>query len=109
MESTAIVRSASSESVVDEENPVSSTALEPKTTIANRSEGAFAATNLRAAATASWSRLPAIERERSIATTTLFAEARLYAVRSTTLRPFSVSVGALWEATGATTVARMVG
>ena len=108
-ESTAIVRSASSESIVDDENPVSATALEPKTTTATRSDGALLATNLRAAATASWSRLPFIDCERSIATTTLLAALRLYAFRSTTGRPFSVNVGALREATGATTVARMVG
>ena len=47
-ESTAIVRSASSESIVDDENPVSATALEPKTTTATRSDGALLATNLRA-------------------------------------------------------------
>jgi hypothetical protein len=72
-----MVRSASSVSIVDEEKPVSATALEPKTTTATRSDGALVATNLRAAATASWSRLPFIDCERSMATTTLFAEARL--------------------------------
>ena len=77
LESTAIVRRASSESIVDDEKPVSATALEPNTTTAIRSEGVFAATNLRAAATASWSRLPLIDCERSIATTTLLAAARL--------------------------------
>jgi hypothetical protein len=63
----------------------------------------------RAAAIASSSCLPAIERERSTATTTLFVEARFCVVRSTTRTPFSVSVGGSLEATGETSVARIVG
>ena len=51
-----------------------------------------------------------IERERSIATTTLLVEARFVAWRPTTALPFSVSVGgAAVAATGATTVTRTVG
>src|ERR1051325_4493335 len=88
-----MVRSASSESIVEDEKLVSGTALEPKTTTATRRAGPSAATNLRAAATASSSRFPFIDCERSIATTRLLADERLYALRSTTRRPFSVSVG----------------
>ena len=72
-----MVRSASSESIVEEEKPVRGTALEPKTTTAIRSEGALAATNLRAAATASCNRFPFMDCERSIATTRLLAAPRL--------------------------------
>ena len=68
--------SASSASIVEVENFVSCTACEPKTTTPTRSEGAFEATKLRAALPASVIFWPAIERERSTATTTLLAEAR---------------------------------
>ena len=61
------------------------------------------------AATASVSRCPAIERDRSMAMTTLLAEARLRAFRPTTALPPSVSVGAWSEGTGATSVRRTVG
>ncbi len=104
-----IVRSESSASIVDDENPVSFTALFPKTTTATRSEPALSATNARAPSTAAASLSPAIDCERSTATTTLLDEARFCRLRSTTLRPFSLSVGAWSEATGATSVARIVG
>src|SRR5574342_75570 len=67
------------------------------------------ARNCRAAARASSSFAPAIERERSIATTTLFAVARLTALRPTTRLPSSVSVGGAEAAAGETTVRRIVG
>ena len=47
---------------------------------------------------------PAIDRERSMATTTLFEAPRLRALSPATVRPFSVSFGGTDEGNGATTV-----
>jgi hypothetical protein len=94
---------------VEDENGLSCTAREPNATTETRSDGDLACRNCRAAASASSSFPPAIERERSIAITTLLAEPRLTALRPTTARPFSVSDGGTEAVTGATTVTRIVG
>jgi hypothetical protein len=108
--STLSRRRASSASAVDCVNGVSCTAREPKPITETLSEGALVSRKARAAASASSSFVPAIERERSMAITTLLVAARLTAWRPTTRLPFSVRVGgaAVW-ATGATTVTRTVG
>ena len=62
-------------------------------TTATRSSDGLAATKARAAATASASGLPFIERERSTARTMLFALPRFVATRPVTGWPFSVTVG----------------
>ena len=98
-ESTARPRSTESVSPALGENVVSCTACFPKPTTAIRSPGAFAFAKVWAAAVASSSEPPAIEREVSIASTTLLAAPRLTAVKPVTGRPSSVSFGA--SATGA--------
>ena len=103
-------RRASSASAVDCVNGVSCTAFEPNPTTETLSDGAFVRRNARAASRASASFVPAIERERSIAITTLLVAARFTAWRPTTWLPFSVRVGgAAVLATGATTMTRTVG
>ena len=74
-----------------------------------RSSRGFAATNERAAATASSSGLPTIERERSMARRMLFARPRLVAVRPVTACPFSVSAGESYVGASVTKIARTVG
>ena len=91
------------------EKPVNCTAREPKPTIAIRSPEAFPLTNARAAATASASALPFIERERSSASTTDFARPRFWALMSGTRLPFSVSAGGVAERCEVTTLTRTSG
>src|SRR4029079_2975318 len=78
-------------------------------TSAIRSEDGFVATKAVAAAAASASGLPAIERDVSRASTTFFDRPRLTACRPTTGRPFSSSLGGAVEGTEGTTVARTAG
>jgi hypothetical protein len=95
---------------VDSVNCVSCTAREPNATTETRSDGALVLRKARAASRASASFVPVIERERSMAITTLLVAARLIALSPTTWLPFSVRVGgAAVLATGATTVTRTVG
>ena len=68
---------------------VSAVAFSPNATTATRSARAFPATNARAAASACSIDAPRIERERSIAITTLFRRPRFSASSPTTLWPFS--------------------
>jgi len=77
---------------------VRSTGLCPNLRRAIRSLAGFAATNARAAAAASASALPAIERDVSRASTTFLQWPRLIACSPTTGRPFSSSCGAVAEA-----------
>ena len=106
---TASVRSALSESIVAVENGPCWAACWPKVTSAIRSEDGFAATKAVAAAAASASGLPAIERDVSRARTTFFERPRLIACRPTTGRPFSSSVGGVDDGTDVTTVAPTAG
>jgi hypothetical protein len=98
-----------SESIVEVENGPCSEARWPNVTSAIRSEDGFVATKAVAAAAASASGLPAIERDVSRASTTFFDRPRLTACRPTTGRPFSSSLGGAAEGTEVTTVARTAG
>ena len=82
-----------SASIVEVEKPVRRTGSVANVATAIRSAAGFAATNARAAATASSSGCPSIDCERSTARTTLFARPRFVASRPATGSPFSVSVG----------------
>ena len=93
--SGVIVRSADSASVVDVEKPVSENAVDPNARTDTRSAGGLAATNARAAAVAWSSAWPAIDRERSMAITTLFEAPMLVAVSPATGAPFCVKPGGL--------------
>src|SRR6266516_6778376 len=106
---TASVRSALSESIVEVENGPCCESRWPKVTSAILSEDGFVATKAVAAAAASASGLPAIERDVSRASTTFFDRPRLTACRPTTGRPFSNSLGGAADGTEVTTVARTAG
>ena len=107
--SGVIVRSADSASVVDVEKPVSENAVDPNARTDTRSAGGLAATNARAAAVAWSSAWPAIDRERSMAITTLFEAPMLVAVSPATGAPFCVKPGACDVVDGASTVTLMRG
>ena len=92
-----------SASIVADEKCESSTAREPKPMTASRSLRGLAATNARAAAIACSSDSPAIERERSIARTTLFSRDRFRASTSTG-EPFSSSRGGFASGRSVTSV-----
>jgi hypothetical protein len=77
----------------------------PKVASATRSEPGFVFTNAEAAATASASGLPAIERESSIASTTFFERPRLSQCGFGTATPFSSRTGGFEVGTEVTTVA----
>src|SRR3972149_83195 len=103
------VRSAVSASIVDVEKPVTATASCPKGAPAIRSAGGLAPMKARAAAVASSSACPFIERELSTARTTLFARARFCASKPATAWPFSSSEGGCCDGGGAATRARPPG
>jgi hypothetical protein len=107
-ESIASPRSAASESSVTAENRERLTTLEPNASTAIWSLGGFWDTKPRAAAMASLN-FVRIERDRSIAITTDFDDARLTAWYPVTGWPFSVSAGWTREPADETTVARIVG
>ncbi len=91
------------------EKPVSVTARRPKPTIWIRSDARFASANVRAPAVASRSDFPAIERERSTASTMLLARPRFTPSRPVTGTPFSVSAGIAAPACDATTLTDTLG
>jgi len=95
-------------SVVPLENRVNATGWRPNAITSIRSEAAFVATKVRAAAVASASFAPAIDCDRSTASTTLFARPRLVAWKPATGIPFSCSRG-FAAPSGATTVTRTSG
>ena len=98
-----------SESIVAVENGPCCAACRPKVTSAIRSEAGFEATKAVAAAAASASGLPAIDRDVSRARTTFFDRPRFVALRPTTGRPFSSSFGATADGTEVRTVAPTAG
>src|SRR5204863_1144874 len=102
-------RNAESASIVEAEKLVSWMAWRPKVTIATRSELGFASTNARAAAAASASGLPTIDRETSTAVTKLLPRPRLSVWRPTTGWPFSRTTGGRLPGCDVTTVASTVG
>ena len=104
-----IERSAPSASIVDVEKLVSVSACEPKATTPIESLGGFEVTNASAAWLASRSDRPAIERERSIASTTLFERPRFEAWRLPAGRPSSHTRGCAADGVLVTTEAVIVG
>ncbi len=107
--STASERSAPSASIRAVENPVSATVSDANATTAMRSSGRFVARKVRAAATASFSAPPLIERDVSIARTTLLALPRFSARSAETRVPFSRTTGAEREGDPVTIAARTAG
>ena len=83
------MRKAPSASIVDVEKPVSPIACEPNATTSIASAAGLVVTKASAAAEASAIDGPAIERERSTASTTLAALPRLVAVAPLTSTSFS--------------------
>ncbi len=107
--STATERSAWSESVVLGENGVGASASLAKVETAIWSDAGLASANAFAAATAVFSGAPIIDRDRSIARTTLFVLPRLIALAPSTVCPFSSSVGGFDDGLSVTTVTRTRG
>jgi len=86
-------RSAPSASIVDVEKLVKTSAFEPKATRPIESPAGFVVTNMSAAAAASAIDCPAIERERSTASTTFVELPRLTAWALLMTAPFSETCG----------------
>ena len=107
--SIEIERSAVSASIVAVWKPVRKSGSVAKVATAIRSSGGLAATNARAAATASSSGCPSIDCELSTARTMLLPRPRFVATRPVTSSPFSVRVGAVTEGSSVTKIARTTG
>ncbi len=107
--STATDRSDESTSVVDGASLAISAARLPKVTSPTRSQSRFAPTNEAAAAEASESATPAIERERSSASATLLHLPSDWASTPKTGRPFSRTTGGFADGALVTTLRRVVG
>ena len=88
---------------------VSRTGFEPNVTTATRSTSGLASTKARAAVVASASERPAIDCDRSTASTTLFDRPRFSASKPATCLPSSRSEGCAESEPGVTTERRMVG
>ncbi len=102
-------RRAESASVVEVWKPVRGTGSVAKVSTEILSSGGFAATNARAASTASVSGWPSMDFERSTASTMLLPRPRLVATRLVTASPFSVSSGSLTVGRSVTKIARTTG
>ena len=108
-ESTERVLSAVSALIVAVVKPVSATVSVANVVIAIRSAAGFASMNARAAAVASASGWPAIDRERSMTSMTLFARPRFSAESPAGVCPSSVSFGERTVGASVTTLTLTVG